>query len=193
MSLANKITLARAALIPPVILCLVLRQREAAVALFLLSCAGDVLDGIAARSRGEVTAWGKALDPTVDKALFAAVLATLTALGEIPVVALVLFLVPQVALGVGALVLHLRARAVQGARLVGKAAAAVVVAGVFFVLIRLWIGPYVLYSGIALTYVASVDYLRAAMAAMRSSRKDRTGSPEGSAPRSEPSPRSPGE
>ncbi len=193
MSLANKITLARAALIPPVILCLVLRQREAAVALFLVSCAGDVLDGIVARSRGEVTAWGKALDPTVDKALFAAVLATLTALGEIPVLALALFFVPQVALGVGALVLHLRARAVQGARLIGKAAAAVVVAGMFFVLIRLWIGRYVLYSGIALTYVAAVDYLRAAMAAMRSSRKDRTGSPEGPVPRSEPSPRSLGE
>ena len=193
MSLANKITLARAALIPPVILCLVLRQREAAVALFLLSCAGDVLDGIVARSRGEVTAWGKALDPTVDKALFAAVLATLAALWEIPVLALVLFIVPQAALAVGALVLHLRAHAVQGARLVGKAAAAVVVAGVFLVLIRLWIGPYVLYSGIALTYVAALDYLRAAMATTRSSRKGRTGSSQGPAPRSEPSPRSLGE
>jgi CDP-diacylglycerol--glycerol-3-phosphate 3-phosphatidyltransferase len=193
MSLANKITLARAALIPPVVLCLVLHQREVAAALFLLSCAGDVLDGIVARSRGEVTAWGKALDPTVDKALFAAVLATLAALHEVSILALILFFVPQVALAVGALVLRLRSHAVQGARFLGKAAAAVVVAGAFFLVIRVWIGPYVLYSGIALTYVAGLDYLRAAMAATRSSCRERAETPRGSGPQSEPSPHSPGD
>ncbi len=87
-------------------------------------------------SRGEVTAWGKALDPAVDKLLFAAVLATLTALGEIRLLALILFFVPQAALAAGALVLHLRTHVVQGARFVGKAAAAVVVGGAFFILIR---------------------------------------------------------
>lgn len=193
MSLANKITLARAALIPPVVLCLALHQREAAVGLFLLSCAGDVLDGIVARSRGEVTAWGKALDPAVDKLLFAAVLVTLTALGEIRLLALILFFVPQAALAAGALVLHLCTHVVQGARFVGKAAAAVVVGGAFFILIRLWIGPYLLYSGIALSYVAALDYLRAAIAASRSSRRDRPGKPQEPGLRSEPSPRSPGE
>jgi phosphatidylglycerophosphate synthase len=177
MSMANKITLARAALLPPILLLLFLRQREAALALFLVSCAGDVLDGIVARSRGEVTAWGKALDPAVDKTLFVAVLSALTALGEFPLFALVLFLVPQLCLAAGALVLRLRARTVQGSRLLGKAAAVLVVAGLVFMLLRLAIGRYFLYSGIAASYLAGVDYLCAAVRATRSGSRDTTGTP----------------
>lgn len=165
MSLANRITLARAALIPPILALLFLDEREAALALFLLSCVGDILDGMVARRRGEVTAWGKALDPTVDKALFLAVLAALAALGEVPLLAVVLFLIPQVGLGIGALVLRVRARTVQGARLVGKVAAALTVAGLFFLLLRFFFGRYLLYVGIGASYLAGLDYLRTALAA----------------------------
>ncbi len=52
MSLANKITLARAALIPPALFLLGTERYEAACAVFLLAAAGDVLDGMVARQRG---------------------------------------------------------------------------------------------------------------------------------------------
>ena len=168
MSLANKITLARAALIPLILVLLFLHQRGAACGLFLLACASDVLDGMVARRRGEVTTWGKALDPTVDKALYASLLISFFTLGEIPVLAFVLFLVPQVGLGVGALWLHLRSHIVQGSRGIGKAAAALTFIAMFFYLLELPYRIWVLYVAIAASYFAGFDYLFAGLRAMGS-------------------------
>jgi len=173
MSLANRITLARAALIPGVLVLLFLDQRPAAVALALLFCVGDVLDGMVARQRGEVTAWGKALDPIVDKTLYASLLASLTYLGEIPALAVVLFLVPQVGLGLGALVLQLRESRVQGARYVGKAAAGLTFLALGFLLLRWPARLLLLYVAIGATYLAGGDYLRAALRRAGDRRTDR--------------------
>ena len=187
MSLANKITLARGALIPLVLLFLFLDQRYIALGLFLLVNLGDVLDGMAARLRGEVSPLGKALDPAVDKLLYFSLLLSLTVLGEIPLLALVLFSVPQLGLGIGALVLRIRAGTVQGARAPGKLCAALMVVAVVFLLLPLgeWTTPYrlaVLYLAIALSYLAALDYLRAALRATKSRDKDTWGTPTGPAP-----------
>ena len=172
MSLANKITLARIAAIPLILALLFLQQRAAACGLFLLASVSDVLDGMVARRRGEVTTWGKALDPIADKALYASLLISFFVLGEIPVLAFVLFLIPQVGIGVGALWLHLRSRIVQSARGVGKAAAAITFLAVFFYLLELPYRVWVLYLAIAISYVAGLDYLLAGLRATESRRKD---------------------
>lgn len=182
MSLANKITLARGALIPLVLLFLFLDQRYTALSLFLLASFGDVLDGMVARRRGEVSVLGKALDPAVDKALYFSLLAALTARGEIRLLALVLFSIPQIGLGIGALILRVRARTVQGAQALGKAAATLTFAAVVFLLLPLpeWTSPYrlaVLYLAIALSYLAALDYLRAALRAKKSHDRDTPGTP----------------
>jgi len=163
MSLANRITLARALLIPPAIVCLLLDYRLAALFLFGFACLGDVLDGIAARTRHEITTWGKVLDPAADKALYVGLLCSLYVLQEIPTLAFVLFLIPQAALGLGALVLRFGKQAVQAARVIGKAAAFVSFLAVGFLIMQ-WPGAMeILYAAIALTYVASIDYLRGAL------------------------------
>jgi len=167
MSLANKITIARALLIAPTVACLLMGHRTIALILFAIACASDVVDGMVARARDEVTTWGKVLDPAADKALYVALFSSLYVMGELPLLALVLFLIPQVALGLGALVLRFGKRAVQSARIVGKVASFV-----SFVALALLIADwektenvvlYVLYVAIALTYIATIDYLCGAL------------------------------
>lgn len=55
----------------------------AAILFALISCT-DALDGYLARSRGEVTDFGKFVDPLADKILVAAALVALCELGELP-------------------------------------------------------------------------------------------------------------
>ena len=188
MSLANKITIARAVLIAPVICFLFLGQREVALALFLVACAGDVLDGMVARSRGEITATGKALDPLVDKALYVAVLASLAIRNEIPSIALILFLIPEVGLVVGGIIVHWRAGIIQGARIPGKAAALL-----FFASMVLLLGLpgrmevlYILYIAIGASYLAALDYLRIAIQAKVVQNTDNRETVAESATQSEP-------
>ena len=103
----------------PIVILLASGHRWAAWWLFGFACATDLIDGLVARARDEVTRLGKALDPLVDKALYLSVLFTLFALGDVPTWALVLFLAPQAALALGAFVLRVRRNAVQGARVLG--------------------------------------------------------------------------
>ena len=190
MSLANKITVARAVLIAPVICFLFLNQREVALALFLVACAGDVLDGMVARSRGEITESGKVLDPLVDKALYIALLASLTICDEVPLITLILFLIPEVGLVVGGIILHRCAGIIQGARILGKAAAVL-----FFASVVLLLGfpdrteaLYILYAAIGASYLAALDYLRVAIQAKAAQNTDNRETVAGSATQSEPSP-----
>ena len=72
MSLANRVTLARIALIP---LFLILTipdttwTRVVAAFIFAIACATDPLDGYLARARSEITDLGAILDPLADKLL----------------------------------------------------------------------------------------------------------------------------
>ena len=170
MSVANLITLARGALIAPVIVLFFSGQRTAAAVLFVVVCLGDIVDGIVARAREEVTPLGKALDPIVDKALYVSLLSSLMVVGDLSSWAYAVFLAPQIGLGLGAVVLHLRHRQVQAARLVGKAASLVSFFALFFLLVRWPGGTELFYAAIALTYVAGVDYLLAAVSLGRASR-----------------------
>ena len=163
MSLANKITIARALLIAPTVILLLMGYRTAALILFVLACAGDVVDGMVARARNEITTWGKVLDPAADKALYVSLFCSLFVMGNLPVLPFVLFLIPQVALGLGALVLRFGKQAVQSARIIGKLASFVSFVALSFLIAR-WPGAIaILYVAIALTYIASADYLRGAL------------------------------
>jgi len=162
MSLANWITIVRGLLIAPILIFLFSGDRMLALAIFLIACAGDVLDGLVARARKEITTWGKILDPTVDKALYLSVLSGLAVRGDLQPLALILFLIPQLGLGIGALILHIRVRKVQGARILGKAASALAFLAISF-LIAGWPGRNpLLCAAIAAMYLAGIDYLLAA-------------------------------
>lgn len=78
MGLANWLTIFRILLIPVFVSLLVYRQATAALAIFCLASATDLLDGYIARARGSQTRLGAFLDPLADKLLLTASFATLT-------------------------------------------------------------------------------------------------------------------
>jgi phosphatidylglycerophosphate synthase len=163
MSLANAITIARGLLIAPILVLFFHGLRLESLILFGVASASDIVDGMVARARGEITTWGKVLDPLIDKALYLALLFALYVDGSIAMVPLVLFLVPQVCLGIGALVLRIRVRAVQQARIFGKLASLLSFGAIFFLLARWPGGDELFYAAIGATYLASIDYFRAAI------------------------------
>ena len=167
MSLANVITLTRGLAIVPVVVLLALGERWAAWWVFLCACATDPIDGLVARARHEVTRLGQVLDPLVDKAMYASVLFTLYALGDLPTVAILLFVVPQVGIGIGALVLRVRGNLVQGARALGKIASALAFVAIAFVMAGWPGGLELFYTAAALTYAAAIDYYVAARSLAR--------------------------
>jgi len=131
--------------------------RTAALGVFLLACAGDVLDGVAARARGEITTWGMVVDPIVDKILYVSVIVVLTVQGAVAASAVILYLVPQFGLGIGAIVLR-RRHVVQGARALGKGASVLTFLALVFLLGGWPGGTEIFYAAVGTTYLAAIDY-----------------------------------
>ena len=159
MTLANIITSARLALIPAILTLLLVGDTTAAFALFLISLISDLADGALARARREITEIGKLLDPLADKLLTAGLLAAFATLERISWLAFALLAVQQLGLLSGTLLLARRG-ALPGAKVLGKAAAAVIslaLALAFFAVPGYW---EIIYLGIALSYLAGIDYLR---------------------------------
>lgn len=87
-SIANRVTLARVVFIP-IFLAILLARLPVwgpwlAAAIFALLAATDAVDGYLARSRNEVTTFGKFIDPIADKLLVTAALVALVELGRLP-------------------------------------------------------------------------------------------------------------
>lgn len=128
MNLPNLITGARVALAPVIAYLLLqprLGARLLAFALFLLAALSDLWDGHLARSRDQVTSFGKIVDPLADKLLLAATLVPLYLLtvrhGELaglPVFGTIPLWVVIVLLGRELLVTALRFAAARRGRIV---------------------------------------------------------------------------
>jgi len=118
---ANRVTLARIVLIPVVVVVLLARLPNWgpwwAAILFTLLAATDAVDGYLARSRNEITNFGKLLDPLADKLLVTAALVSLVELGSLPAWA--------------AIIIISREFIVTGLRMVAVAEGQVIAAGSF--------------------------------------------------------------
>ena len=98
MNLANRITLARVVLIPVFLVVLLgefaewiaspawwrMAQPWVAALIFVALAASDAVDGYVARSRNQVTTFGKFIDPLADKLLVTAALVALVDLDRLP-------------------------------------------------------------------------------------------------------------
>ena len=96
MTIANKITLLRICLIPVFIVAYFAFRDGPLVAIptavFALASFTDFLDGYLARSRNEVTTFGKFMDPIADKVLVMAAMLLLVQDGKLSAVAAIVFL-----------------------------------------------------------------------------------------------------
>lgn len=87
MTTANKLTLARVALIPVFLVILYLDfpyARCAAFGVFVVACLTDFVDGYIARHYNQVTNFGKFMDPLADKMLVMAAMCYFVEYGQMP-------------------------------------------------------------------------------------------------------------
>ncbi len=92
MNLPNKITIGRIILVPVFMLLLYLELPYIALAVYIIACLSDLVDGRLARRYNLVTDFGKFMDPLADKMLVLAAMCYFVEVGLIPgwVVAIVL-------------------------------------------------------------------------------------------------------
>ena len=90
---ANKITVARIALIPVFLLLVYSGQMYWALAVYIIACLSDFVDGYIARHYNQITNFGKFMDPLADKMLVLAAMCVFIERGQMPgwCVAIVLF------------------------------------------------------------------------------------------------------
>ena len=89
---ANKITVLRIILVPAFMVLLYLGQTYWALAVYIIACVSDFVDGKIARKYNQITDFGKFMDPLADKMLVLAAMCYFVEVGLIPgwVVAVVL-------------------------------------------------------------------------------------------------------
>jgi CDP-diacylglycerol--glycerol-3-phosphate 3-phosphatidyltransferase len=85
MSVPNAITLARIALIPVFLTYMHQEWRVVALVIFCVAAATDFIDGYLARKMGQVSNFGKIMDPLADKLLVLAALVSFAAEGKMAV------------------------------------------------------------------------------------------------------------
>ncbi|MCT8976803.1 CDP-diacylglycerol--glycerol-3-phosphate 3-phosphatidyltransferase [Clostridium sp. CX1] len=88
MNLANKLTILRIILVPVFLIFITVKDipygNLIAIAIFIIASVTDTLDGYIARSRNQVTRFGKFMDPLADKLLVTAALISLVEFHIIP-------------------------------------------------------------------------------------------------------------
>lgn len=95
MNLANKITLLRVLMIPIFMIVLFSNFNNSnyiAALIFAIASATDGLDGYIARSRNQITTFGKFIDPLADKLLVSTALISMVQLGKVPAWVVVLII-----------------------------------------------------------------------------------------------------
>ena len=162
---ANVLTVLRIALVPPFFLILLLGEgdgwRLTALLLFVVAAFTDLADGRIARSRAEVTTFGKIVDPIADKLLTGAALVGLSLNGELTWWATVIILLREIPVTVHRLVL-LRASVVVAAERLGKYKAALQMLAIFVYLLPVRLDPLngiLMAAAVAATVVSGAEYL----------------------------------
>jgi phosphatidylglycerophosphate synthase len=93
LKLANQLTIFRFLLIPPILFLIGHDRPIAAMVLYVVCISSDVVDGMAARMRHEITVFGVVMDPLADIFSTAGVFAVLLSQGLLPVWVFLLLMV----------------------------------------------------------------------------------------------------
>lgn len=145
MNLANKLTVMRMILIPIFLVFLVFDcipyGKSIAAALFIIASITDKLDGYIARSRNQVTNFGKFMDPLADKLLVTAALVSLVELNLIPAWAVVVIIAREFAVS-GLRTIAASEGTVIAASWWGKIKTVIQMIAIILLLLKISIGEY---------------------------------------------------
>ena len=160
MNLANFITSIRLVLVPFIVSALVKGNDWWALGFLTAALVSDLVDGLVARKMDQITDLGQVLDPLADKALFLALFGFFAWAGRIPIVAFFLLLLPYFALILGGGVMYRYRGKVIKANFWGKASSALLTLGLIFVYFQLPFALYLIYVGIATSFLSAFIYFR---------------------------------
>jgi cardiolipin synthase len=125
MNLPNYITLVRIVLIPFFVNLMIYGFYRLALAVFVIACVTDALDGLIARVTNSITELGALLDPIADKLLILSAFLTLVLLGMLPVWLVIVVVSRDVILVLGSLVIYFLGHEVRARpSFIGKATTA---------------------------------------------------------------------
>ena len=149
MNLANKLTVMRMILVPIFLVFLVFDcipyGKLVATALFIIASITDKLDGYIARSRNQVTNFGKFMDPLADKLLVTAALISLVELNCIPAWAVVVIIAREFAVS-GLRTIAASDGTVIAASWWGKIKTVIQMIAIILLLLKVSIGEYTFLS-----------------------------------------------
>jgi cardiolipin synthase len=163
LTLANKITVLRIILIPVIVIGML--EHQSAWVYFLLgfSMLTDLLDGLAARIRGERTRLGAFLDPMADKLLLTAIYITLAHLNVVPTWVFVVIFSRDLLIVIGwAIIFILTGSSDIKPRLLGKITTTTQMVTALLLMLNILPGFHRLFLWIvvAVTTVSAIDYIR---------------------------------
>jgi len=167
LNLPNLLTLARILLVPVLVVALLGNTPAGdvlAAVVFALASLTDFIDGYLARSRAEVTTFGKLMDPLADKLLVIGALLCLVSLHRLEAWVAMVIIARELAVTV------LRAGAAQSgvviaASMLGKVKTCLQIAAILAVIAvhgsPLWVS-LLLYATVLVTVLSGLDYFRPA-------------------------------
>lgn len=153
MTLANKVTLARIALIPFCLAFLLTGFYGLAAVVFVVLSFSDAIDGYVARKYNQMSELGQQLDPLADKLLVMNVLVVLAALGKAGALPVMLVLTREL------IITSLRAKKVFAASPIAKWKTIVSMLAVFMCILNLPLANLALWLAVVLAYVSGGAYL----------------------------------
>lgn len=164
LNLPNFLTVLRILLVPVLVVALLGSGGEAsdvvAAVIFAAASLTDAIDGWIARSREQITTFGKLMDPVADKLLVIAALLSLVSLGRLDAWVAMVIIAREFAVTVA----RLQARTegvVIAANWWGKAKTAVQVLAIFLLILvdpaPVWLDALV-YAMVGVTVISGIDY-----------------------------------
>ncbi len=127
--------------------------------LFVLAEFTDILDGYIARRFGFISSFGKLADPLADKLLQLTAIFLLARDGRIQIYFFCILALKELAMIIGSL-FFLRKDIVVSSNWIGKAAAAVLFAGIVLAFLNITAASYLLWIGIVVSITAAGFYLK---------------------------------
>jgi CDP-diacylglycerol--glycerol-3-phosphate 3-phosphatidyltransferase len=163
VNLPNVLTLLRILAVPVIVVALLSEIEDGdviAAIVFALAAASDGLDGYIARRRGQITTFGKLMDPLADKLLVVAALVSLVALDRLQAWIAMVIIARELAV-TGLRSVAAERGVVIAASWLGKVKTALQIAAVFALIAYdpapLWV-DLLLYAAVAMTLISGADY-----------------------------------
>lgn len=161
MNLANKITILRMLLVPVFLFFILVNVPYGsyiATGVFIISALTDTLDGYIARSRNQITKFGKFMDPLADKLLVTAALVALVENGTLSTGIVMIIIAREFAI-TGFRTLAASDGIVIAASPWGKAKTVTQIIAIVAALMKMPYYQILMGAAVAITIISGVDYI----------------------------------